>query len=250
MPRRARPGAARRARKRAEPCCSSARSPMSSRTSSRVCSPSSASALCISCRCAAPALPPSVPPPASCSRNRSCRDAARALEARGARPRGAFPLGAEGTTLWLKAAADAFRVSPARFDAVTAPGRARAEALVALRASHLAGKRIFFFPDSQLEIPLARFLSRELGMGPSKSPRPISTARSSPRSSPCCRPGRSLRGPGRRAPARPLPRRAAGPHGLRPRPRQPPGGRGPADQMVDRTPVHADPGLRTGRRSR
>jgi light-independent protochlorophyllide reductase subunit N len=28
----------------------------------------------------------------------------------------------------------------------------------------LQGKRIFFFPDSQLEIPLARFLSRELGM--------------------------------------------------------------------------------------
>jgi light-independent protochlorophyllide reductase subunit N len=29
---------------------------------------------------------------------------------------------------------------------------------------HLEGKKIFFFPDSQLEIPLARFLSRELGM--------------------------------------------------------------------------------------
>jgi light-independent protochlorophyllide reductase subunit N len=29
---------------------------------------------------------------------------------------------------------------------------------------HLDGKSIFFFPDSQLEIPLARFLSRELGM--------------------------------------------------------------------------------------
>ena len=28
----------------------------------------------------------------------------------------------------------------------------------------LEGRRIFFFPDSQLEIPLARFLSRELGM--------------------------------------------------------------------------------------
>jgi light-independent protochlorophyllide reductase subunit N len=28
----------------------------------------------------------------------------------------------------------------------------------------LEGKRIMFFPDSQLEIPLARFLSRELGM--------------------------------------------------------------------------------------
>ena len=30
----------------------------------------------------------------------------------------------------------------------------------------LAGKSVFFFPDSQLEIPLARFLSRELGMTP------------------------------------------------------------------------------------
>jgi light-independent protochlorophyllide reductase subunit N len=28
----------------------------------------------------------------------------------------------------------------------------------------LAGKRVFFFPDSQLEVPLARFLSRELSM--------------------------------------------------------------------------------------
>ena len=27
----------------------------------------------------------------------------------------------------------------------------------------MAGKRVFLFPDSQLEIPLARFLSRELG---------------------------------------------------------------------------------------
>jgi light-independent protochlorophyllide reductase subunit N len=35
---------------------------------------------------------------------------------------------------------------------------------VARYRDELAGKRIFFFPDSQLEIPLARFLSRELGM--------------------------------------------------------------------------------------
>ena len=28
----------------------------------------------------------------------------------------------------------------------------------------LAGKRVFLFPDSQLEIPLARFLARELSM--------------------------------------------------------------------------------------
>ena len=28
----------------------------------------------------------------------------------------------------------------------------------------MAGKRVFLFPDSQLEIPLSRFLTRELGM--------------------------------------------------------------------------------------
>ena len=44
--------------------------------------------------------------------------------------------------------------------------RARAEASVARQRGQLDGKRIFFFPDSQLEIPLARFLARELGMVP------------------------------------------------------------------------------------
>ena len=94
-------------------------------------------------------------------------ETARTLEARGAKRLAApFPLGAEGTTLWLKAAADAFGVSPAHFDAVTAPGRARAETALRRYTEKLAGKRIFFFPDSQLEIPLARFLSREVGMKP------------------------------------------------------------------------------------
>ncbi len=92
---------------------------------------------------------------------------ARALEARGAQILAApFPLGAEGVTLWLKAAADAFGIPPARFEAVTAPGRARAQTAVARYAERLSGKRVFFFPDSQLEIPLARFLSRELGVRP------------------------------------------------------------------------------------
>ena len=94
-------------------------------------------------------------------------ETARVLEKRGAQRLDApFPLGAEGTTLWLKAAADSFGVSPERFEAVVAPGRARAQAAVARYAEKLGGKRIFFFPDSQLEIPLARFLSRELGMRP------------------------------------------------------------------------------------
>jgi light-independent protochlorophyllide reductase subunit N len=30
--------------------------------------------------------------------------------------------------------------------------------------NELAGRRVFFFPDSQLEVPLARFLSEELSM--------------------------------------------------------------------------------------
>jgi light-independent protochlorophyllide reductase subunit N len=36
---------------------------------------------------------------------------------------------------------------------------------LARHRDRLAGKRVFFFPDSQLEVPIARFLSRELGMG-------------------------------------------------------------------------------------
>jgi len=93
-------------------------------------------------------------------------DTARALEERGAQRLGApFPLGAEGTTAWLKAAADAFGVPAARFETAVAPKRERAERALARHRSQLQGKRIFFFPDSQLEVPLARFLSRELGMG-------------------------------------------------------------------------------------
>ncbi|KMO20281.1 ferredoxin:protochlorophyllide reductase (ATP-dependent) subunit N [Methylobacterium platani] len=91
-------------------------------------------------------------------------DTARALEDRGAtRIPAPFPLGAEGTTLWLAAAARAFGIAPSRVVAATEAGRARAgRALQAHRAA-LAGRRVFFFPDSQLEVPLARFLSREMG---------------------------------------------------------------------------------------
>jgi light-independent protochlorophyllide reductase subunit N len=94
-------------------------------------------------------------------------DTARALEERGAsRLPAPFPLGAEGTTAWLKAAADAFGVPPATFDTVTAPARARAVMSLERLKGQLGGKRVFFFPDSQLEVPLARFLARELAMTP------------------------------------------------------------------------------------
>jgi light-independent protochlorophyllide reductase subunit N len=94
-------------------------------------------------------------------------DTARALEDRGAqRLEALFPFGAEGTTDWLHAAAKAFGVDEMLFRSVVAPGRQRAaRALEKIRPA-LEGKSIFFFPDSQLEIPLARFLSRELGMIP------------------------------------------------------------------------------------
>ena len=88
-----------------------------------------------------------------------------ALERRGARRVEApFPFGEEGTTLWLRAIATEFGVSQERFDAVTAAPRARARKAIAAAAETLSGKSVFFFPDSQLEIPLARFLTRECGM--------------------------------------------------------------------------------------
>ncbi len=92
-------------------------------------------------------------------------DTANALEARGARRIEApFPLGVEGATLWLRAAAQAFGVTQERFEAVIAAPRARAQQALCHYRDTLAGKRIFLFPDSQLEPALARFLSREMGM--------------------------------------------------------------------------------------
>jgi light-independent protochlorophyllide reductase subunit N len=92
-------------------------------------------------------------------------DTARALESRGAERLAApFPLGVEGTTAWLRAAADAFGVDAVTFDKVTAAGRERAATALARHRVQLSGKSVFFFPDSQLEIPIARFLAREMNM--------------------------------------------------------------------------------------
>ena len=92
-------------------------------------------------------------------------DTHAALLRRGARHLPApFPFGAVGTTEWLRAIATEFNVAPALFDTVIAAPRARAEKAIAAAAQTLRGKSIFFFPDSQLEIPLARFLTGECGM--------------------------------------------------------------------------------------
>jgi light-independent protochlorophyllide reductase subunit N len=94
-------------------------------------------------------------------------DTARALEERGAKRLPApFPFGSEGTTAWLKAASDHFGVDELTFRRVVAPGRERAKRAIERSKDQLQNKKIFFFPDSQLEIPLARFLANELGMIP------------------------------------------------------------------------------------
>lgn len=94
-------------------------------------------------------------------------ETARALEKRGARLLAApYPLGAEGTLAWLQAAANAFGVDDDRFQRVTEAPLARARRALAVHRERLQGQRVSFLPDSQLEIPLARFLMQECGMQP------------------------------------------------------------------------------------
>ncbi len=115
-----------------------------------------------------------------------------------------------------------FEQSPRRRPGARANARSRAT------APTLAGKRIFFFPDSQLEVPLARFLRRELGMELVEVGTPyLHRQHLGGRARPAAAGTSAQRRPGRRPAARPLPRRAARPRRLRPRPRQSARGRGP-----------------------
>lgn len=92
-------------------------------------------------------------------------ETAQRLEARGAQRLPAlFPFGVAGTRDWLLAAAQEFGVEQRHFDAVIAPYAERGATAIARQRERLAGRTIFFMPDSQLEVPLARFLADELGM--------------------------------------------------------------------------------------
>ncbi|HKL63221.1 MAG TPA: ferredoxin:protochlorophyllide reductase (ATP-dependent) subunit N [Woeseiaceae bacterium] len=92
-------------------------------------------------------------------------ETARALAARGARLIEApYPFGVEGTRTWFEAAAGAAGIPLERVREVTAAPAARARRALARYREQLAGRRISFLPDSQLEIPLARFLHEECGM--------------------------------------------------------------------------------------
>ncbi|MGB5737553.1 MAG: ferredoxin:protochlorophyllide reductase (ATP-dependent) subunit N [Thiohalocapsa sp.] len=92
-------------------------------------------------------------------------DTVAALTARGATLiESVYPFGIEGTRAWLSAAARAWGIGQEQVDKVTAAPAARAERGLARYRQQLEGKRISFLPDSQLEIPLGRFLARECGM--------------------------------------------------------------------------------------
>ena len=90
---------------------------------------------------------------------------ARALVDRGAELiQAPYPLGVQGSRAWMAAAASAFGIAPAAVSAVLDPLVERAQRAIAPHRQTLAGKRLFLLPDSQLEIPLARFLSEDCGM--------------------------------------------------------------------------------------
>ena len=92
-------------------------------------------------------------------------DTGKALDSHGCQRLAApFPLGIEGTMGWLRAAASEWGIAADKLDTVTRAPRERATKALERYRESLAGKRIFFFPDSQLEIPLARFLAREMAM--------------------------------------------------------------------------------------
>lgn len=92
-------------------------------------------------------------------------ETAMALDDRGAsRISAPFPIGERGTTGWLTAVAAAYGIDKSVVERVTESARNRATQALQRYRDELAGKSIFFFPDSQLEVPLARFLATELGM--------------------------------------------------------------------------------------
>ncbi|MDX2254504.1 MAG: ferredoxin:protochlorophyllide reductase (ATP-dependent) subunit N [Pseudanabaenaceae cyanobacterium bins.39] len=92
-------------------------------------------------------------------------DTVRSLIARGATLLPSpYPFGIEGTTAWLKTAADAWQVDAQLFADAIAPAVQRSKIALERYRQALTGRKAFLFPDSQLEIPLARFLSRECGM--------------------------------------------------------------------------------------
>ena len=155
-------------------------------------------------------------------------DTASALQERGARHIAApFPLGSEGTSAWLRAAADAFQVSPERFEAVTAQARLRAEASVARHRSHACRQARLLLPRFAARDP-ACALPRARARHGSRRGRNALSQPGAHGGGACASAGwaAAQRRPGRRPATRPLPRRVPRSGRLWARPRQSPGGGG------------------------
>ncbi len=75
-----------------------------------------------------------------------------------------FPLGVEGSSKWLLAAAEAFNIQSLKVHEVIAPLVKRARQALETHKEILRGKKLFLFPESQLEVSLARFLHNECEM--------------------------------------------------------------------------------------
>ena len=75
-----------------------------------------------------------------------------------------FPLGVEGSTRWILAAAEAFEIQELKVHEVIAPLVNRARQALETHKEILRGKKLFLLPESQLEISLARFLHNECEM--------------------------------------------------------------------------------------
>jgi light-independent protochlorophyllide reductase subunit N len=75
-----------------------------------------------------------------------------------------FPLGVEGSTKWVLAAAAAFKINELKVHEVIAPLAKRARQAIEKHKEILRGKKLFLLPESQLEISLARFLHNECEM--------------------------------------------------------------------------------------
>ena len=92
-------------------------------------------------------------------------DTVAALKKRGATLISAlYPLGIQGTLAWFQAAAAQWGHSAETVQEALAIPIARAQKALSRVRTSLEDKSLQFLPDSQLEIPLARFLSEECGM--------------------------------------------------------------------------------------
>ena len=146
-------------------------------------------------------------------------DTARMLENRGARRIAApFPLGVEGTTRWLQAAAAAFGIGADVVEQVTASARSTRRSGAGATTRGAAGQEHLLLPRLAARAAAGALPVARAGHAPDRGRHALPAPRAPGRGAGAAA-GRSpaQRRPACREPARPLPRRAPRHRGLRPR---------------------------------